>query len=183
MSDAPAPDIAPTPDAPETPTPDTGDVDLAAEVEKWKAASRKHEDRAKANAKAAQELDEFRRQSMTDQEKAVADAVTAARAEAFAEVGTKVAAAELRAAAAGRMGDEQIEVLLEGLNLARFLGDTGDVDRDAVRTFVDSIAPADQQPTRFDIGQGARSGGHKPLNGDPLLEDLRRVVGAPRQRG
>lgn len=140
--------------------PDTGDQtpDLTAELEKWKAQSRKHEERAKANAKAAKELEDFKRQSMTETEQAIETARSEGRLQALAEAGSKVAAAEIRAAATGRMSGEQLDVLLDGLNLTRFVGDDGDVDRDAVTKFVDGIAPQpseDKQPL-FDLGQGAR---------------------------
>jgi hypothetical protein len=56
----PTPAPEPTPDAP---------VDLAAELEKWKGLSRKHEDRAKANADAAAELAKIREANMTEDQK------------------------------------------------------------------------------------------------------------------
>ncbi|WP_036959280.1 hypothetical protein [Promicromonospora kroppenstedtii] len=46
--------------------------DLAAQLEEWKGHARKHEDKAKANAKAATELAELKRSSMSDAEKAAA---------------------------------------------------------------------------------------------------------------
>jgi hypothetical protein len=183
MSDTtPATDAPDTADQTDTSEPDTGDQggpDLTAEVEKWKAQARKHEERAKANAKAAQELDEFRKQSMSETEKAIELARTEGRREALTEAGGKVAAAEIRAAATGRMNDEQVSTLLENVNLARFVDDAGEVDRDAVVAFVDGIAPQPtEQPTvPVDLGQGARTGGTLPLNGDPLLRDLKSKLG------
>ena len=185
MSDAaPTADTAGATTEPATAdVPTSDDTDWKAEAEKWSALAKKHEGRAKSNAEAAKELEEFRRQSMTDQEKAVADARAAARAEALTEAGTKVAAAELRAAAAGRMTPEQVDVLLDGLNVARFLDENGDVDRAALVAFIDGIAPASEEKRNqlLDLGQGTRSTSTTPLNGDPLLRDLKNLLGPPRR--
>jgi hypothetical protein len=176
----PTPDTGTTtpPDTPADTAPDTG-TDLAAEVDKWRAQARKHEDRAKANAAAAKELEQLRASMMTDQEKAVAEATAAARAETLVEMGGKLAAAEIRAAAAGRLDDTQLATLIDGIDPARFVTDTGEVDTDRVRTFVDGIAPAatDQPAGVPDIGQGNRSPAHTPLNGDPLLRALNSKLG------
>ena len=179
-ADAPAteePDVAET----ETSEPDTGDQgpDLAAELDKWKAQARKHEERAKANAKAAKELEEFRKQSMTETEKAIEEARTEGRRQALTEAGTKVAAAELRAAAAGRMTAEQLDTLLDGINLARFIDDDGEVDRDALAGFVDGIAPQkDSTGSPLDLGQGARGTGAGPAKTD--MDSLLRAAATGR---
>ena len=158
-------DTAPNTDETGTQTgdtePATGDEtpDLTAEVEKWKAQARKHEERAKANAKAAKELEDFKRQTMSETEQAIEAARTEGRRQALTEAGSRVAAAEFRAAASGRMAAEQIETLLDGINLSRFVDDDGEVDRSAVASFVDGIAPkpGEQVPSPLlDLGQGAR---------------------------
>lgn len=161
-----------------TETTETAAPDLTAEVEKWKALSKKNEDRAKANADAAKELDKFRQQSMTETEKAVEQARAEARTAALAEAGGKVARAEIRAAAAGRLDAAALDVLIDGLNLAKFLDEDGEVDTEKVAAFVDGIAPKEdeEKPAGFpDLGQGARS--TTPLNGDPLLRDVKHVLG------
>jgi hypothetical protein len=61
----PTPPAPVTPPAPAPTEPDTTD---------WKAESRKWEARSKANDKAAADLAALKQQSMTDQEKAIADA-------------------------------------------------------------------------------------------------------------
>ncbi len=178
MTDAPTP----TPDAPAPEpegTPDTG-VDLAAEVEKWKAQARKHEDRAKANAAAAKELEQVRQASMSDLEKAVAVARTEATTEALRTVGARLVDAEVRVAAAGRSVD--VDALLEGLDRSRFVGDDGEPDRKAIAAWVDRIAPppaegAGRPPGSPDLGQGVRNGGAMALNGDPLEASLRHALG------
>lgn len=127
-------------------------------------ASRKWEERAKANKTAADELEALKRSQMSDQEKAVDEARIAARAEALRDVGAKLVDAEIRAASAGRMSDEQRTVLLDGLDRSRFLTDDGDVDTAKVASFIDGIAPAKgDDGKRFpDLGQGRRPGKVKP---------------------
>ena len=182
---APADTTTDSAEQPDASKPDTGDQtpDLTAEVDKWKALAKKHEARAKDNAKAAQELEEFRKQSMSETEKAIEQARTEGRREALTEAGAKIAAAELRAAATGRMTTEQLDTLVEGINLARFVDEDGEVDRDAVVKFVDGIAPPPTEDTTstataLDLGQGTRNAGQNAaLNGDPLLRSLKDKLG------
>lgn len=173
-------DAPPSTDAPpETPAgTDTDPAALLADVEKWKTQSRKHEERAKANAAAAKELEEFKKASMTDQEKAVETARAEARTEALREVGSKVVNAEVRAAIAGRALDA--DALLEGLDASKFIGEDGEPDRDAITAWVDRIAPVpEEKPPGFpDLGQGARPTGQgMALNGDPLEQALKKAIG------
>lgn len=166
----------------ETDTATTETTDYKAEAEKWQALARKHEDRAKANATAAKELEELRKSAMSEQERAVAEAKAAGRTEALAETGSKLVTAEFRAAAAGRLDDDQLATLLEDLNLPGFLTDAGEVDQAKVARVVEAIAPKETAglggDTRRtpDLGQGAR-GTTPALNGDPLLRDLKSKLG------
>jgi hypothetical protein len=153
--------------------------DLTAELEKWKSLSKKNEERAKANAAAAKELEQLRQQSMTDQEKAVEQAKSEARAEALRTIGGRLVDASVRVAAAGRIPDESVVVLLQGLDRSKFLDENGEVDEKSVAAFVDGIAPKapEPEPQGFpDLGQGPR-GNQMPLNGDPLEKSLRNVLG------
>ena len=183
MPDETAPDTGTETDAQNTEAQaDTADtVDWKAEAEKYRGLHRKQEERAKANANAAKELEQLRQQSMSDQEKAVAQAKLEGRTEALTAVIGKLAAAEIRAAAAGRLTAEQVEVLLEATNTAVFIGEDGDIDRAKVQRFVDGIAPPiseeEPRPGFPDLGQGARGGSNAALNGDPLLRDLKAKLG------
>lgn len=174
----PIPRPPPTPEA-EAPAPETESKDWKAEAEKWQHLSRETERKAKANAK---ELETLKQASMNDLERAVAQAKAEARTEALLEVGAERAADAIRLAATGRMEAEQVEGLLEGLDLTKFLDDNGQPDRQAIAKWVDRVAPAledEPAPSGFpDLGQGAR-GGPKPhaLNGDPLLRDLKNKLG------
>ncbi len=93
LTPPPVPDPAPTPE----PTGSGSEpADLVAEVAKWKAFSRKHEDVAKANADKAKRFDEFEEASKTELQKA-ADRATAAEAK-FAEIEARAMRAEVAAA-------------------------------------------------------------------------------------
>ena len=181
MSDATA-ETAST-DAPTTTEAPTETVDLAAEVEKWKAQARKNEERAKANAGAAKELEALRATTMSEQEKAVAAARDEGRAEALREAAVDLVDAALTAKAAGRLTAEQLEALTSNLDRTKFIGEDGRVAHDLVETFVNGIAPAlqEQHPTTppppLDLGQGPR-GAPLALNSDALSNALSRAVGA-----
>lgn len=135
--------------------------------------------RAKAAEKRAKtlesQLQELQRSQMSDQERAIDEAKAATRAEVLGQVGTKVAAAEFKAAAAGRLDDDQLSTLLAGLDLKAFLSDDGDVDAGKIGTFLDGLAPAASEGRPADFGQGARS--TMALNGDPLERDLKAKLG------
>jgi SpoVK/Ycf46/Vps4 family AAA+-type ATPase len=165
-----------TPDAPADTTQTATDEapDLTAELEKWKSLARKQEERAKANAKAAQELEQLKQQSMSDIERAVAEAKAEGRTEVVREASTKVALATLKAAAAGRF--ELTEEFLEGVNLAAFVDDDGEVDEAKVAKFIEGIAPKDEPRRIPDLGQGPR-GSTTPLGSDPLLNSLKGSLG------
>jgi hypothetical protein len=174
-----------TPDASDAP--DTDTTDWKAEAEKWKTQARKHEDRAKAHQAAAKELEQVKAASMSEQERAVAQAVAEARQQTLAEVGSHLAAAEVRVAAAGRLDDDQLVTLLDSIDLPKFLNEDGSVDTDKVNALVDGIAPkAPDTPNVFeqvDLGQGSRNGNspqHMALNGDPLLSAVRDRLGIKR---
>lgn len=192
-SDAPQGDptpTTPTPTPPPDPTPQpvpdkepAGDdtAKLKMELEKWRAMARQHESE---NKKAGKELEELRRKSMSEQEKAVLDAKASGRSEVLVEMGAKLVDAEIRAVAAGRLDPGQLAVLFQGLNRSVFLLEDGSVDEKSVHAFIDGLAPKPQEPEppkspQFpDLGQGVRGASPVALNGDPLLAALKRAVGA-----
>jgi len=101
-----------------------------AEAEKWKALARKHESQAKANATKAKEFDQLKASQMSETEKAVEEAKQAGRAEAMAETGKVLAAAEIRVALTGVVSDPA--EIVEDLDLSKYLTDTGEVDTEKV---------------------------------------------------
>lgn len=153
----------------ETTSTETGGADLQAEVDKWKALSKKNEDRAKANATAAKELEDLKAKSMSEQEKAVATAKEEGKTEARRESALRLVDAEVRAAAAGRKVD--VDALLEGLDRTRFVDDDGEPDTKGISAWLDKLAPKDG---RVDLGQGARGGSG---NGADMNAMLRQAAG------
>lgn len=106
--------------------------------------------------------------AMTEQERAVAEAKDAGRAEAIAETGGRLVKAEFKAAAAGRLPN--LDQLLEDLNLAKFLGANGEPDTKAIAAAVERFG-ASKTP---DFDGGARGGSAKTNDMNALI---RRAAG------
>jgi hypothetical protein len=85
------------------------------------------------------ELDKARRAGQTDAERAVAEARDAGAAESDAKWGPRLAAAELRAACAAR-GIDPAPILELGLDLAKFVGEDGEVKAKEIGQAVDKLA-------------------------------------------
>lgn len=128
----------------------------------WKHQARKHESTAKARsdydelaAKAAQ-WDEAQRAQQSPDERAVTEAVEAAKAEARAQVLAEVADERVRAAftgnpAARSIDPSALDKFLGRVNLSSFVGDDGAVDTNAVADSLSLLTPADtakQGPNR-----------------------------------
>jgi hypothetical protein len=152
---------------------ETATVDPVVEAEKWKQLARKHEERAKANAQAAAELEELKRSMLSDTERAIEQAKAEARQATVAEY-------------AGRLLDAKLETLLNGKTLtanailafdkSAFIQADGTVNDDAMRAWVDSNTATPATPAFPDLGQGTR-GNAPALNSDPLLADLKAKLG------
>jgi hypothetical protein len=101
-----------------------------------------------AERKRAKELEgqlgQLQQAQMTEQERAVAEAREAGRAEAVKAAGAKVAAAEFRAAAAGRLANP--DGALELIDLSRLVDDNGDPDREAINEAVARLAAVPTPP-------------------------------------
>lgn len=142
------------------------DKDWEAEAAKWKALSRKHEERAKANADAAAELEKVRNESKTDAEKAIESARAEGRTEALKEVTNRLVDAEFRIAAAGK--PVNIDALMDGLDRSRFVNDENEVDTEKVVKFIEGLTPAQ----KANLGQGARGNSTKKSTADLFAESL-----------
>jgi hypothetical protein len=81
---------------------------------------------------------------MTDAEKAIAEAKAAGRAEAAQEANLKLAAAEFRAKAAGRIANP--DAALAALDLAKLLGKNGEPDTAAIAALVEQLAVVPPPP-------------------------------------
>lgn len=161
------PSTPPTTPDPATP-PTTPDPKSTETVDHWKEIARKQEQRAKENAQKAKDYDALVASTATEAEKAVKAAKDEGKAEGIRLGATKVAQAEIRAAAAGRPVD--VDALLEGVDATRFVGDDGEVDRAAIKAWIDKVAPAGDPatPPPLDLGQGARGG--RPSSGSPQAD-------------
>lgn len=143
----------------------------------WRYYARQHEQRNKDLLALAdgdpdklkekvQGYDQLRQQQQTEQERAVEAAKAEGRQEAMDSIGPRLVAAEMRAQAAGRIGDEQLATLTSSLDANQFLDSNGDVDTDKVKSLIDGLAPAqtpepgkgDGAGTHPDLGQGRRQG-------------------------
>jgi|GEM_PF-2894002 len=124
--------------APPTPEPPPVTDAPAAEETDWKAEARKHEKRAKENAKAATELEKLKASMMSDQEKAVATAKAEGAAETAKTFGARLAAAEFKAAASAKGVD--VTDLADLVDVSRFLDESGEVDSTAITAAVDKLA-------------------------------------------
>ncbi|WP_405964840.1 hypothetical protein OG713_34895 [Streptomyces sp. NBC_00723] len=121
--------------------PDGGDSkDWKAEAEKYQALQKKWEARAKENSAAAKERDELRKQSMTEQEKAVEEASAKARTEERVRLAGKLARQGFLAAAAGRLANAAS--VADDLNLSKYVGEDGEIDEKGLAELVDRLAPA-----------------------------------------
>lgn len=121
------------------PAPAEAEPDHKAEAEKYKALMRKHEQRAKENATAAKELAELRKQSMSDQERAVEEASAKARAEERVRLAGKLARQGFLAAAAGRIPNAAD--VADDLNLGKYVGEDGEIDESGLAQLVERLAP------------------------------------------
>lgn len=147
------------------------------QVAYWRTQARKHEDRVKERSdyddlKAkAEELEQLRAASMTEQEKALAEAVekarTEARAEAVRELGATTVTTLFKSALEGRgKTAEQVEVLMKHFNAESFIVD-GQADTKTILSLADSIAgpvTGGGKGSGPDFGQGNR-GQHGKASG------------------
>lgn len=134
-------------------------TDWQAEAAKWQALSRKNEERAKANSSAAKELEQLRQSRMTENEKAVAEAERRGRL-AGAE---RLAKAELRATAAGRVPKDALDGFLEFADMKRFLAEDGEPDTKAIEAAVKKLGGTDRA-TDYDGGARTSAGKAPDMN-------------------
>jgi hypothetical protein len=134
---------------------DPGDLaSLRDALERERQLRRDAERRAKEGSTFKTRLDELQAAQMTEQEKAVAKAVeeakTSARTEALASTAIRLARAEFRAAASGRVEPSALDGFLEYADLAKFVTPEGEPDEKAIKAGVDKLAGP--QRTSFDGG-------------------------------
>lgn len=137
-------------------------ADPPAQETDWKAEARKWETRAKANSKAAEDLEKLKAASMSEQEKAVAKARQEGENAAMVAAGRKLAEAKFETALAKKgldLGDAA-----ELIDTSKFVDDKGDVDEQAIKQAVAKLAKlAPKGPPSSSGGDfGGGNGGGTP---------------------
>lgn len=150
----PPPGEQPKPADPPAPAAEPEGTDWEAKYRDALQHSRKWEQRAKDNTS---ELEKLRQAQMTDQEKAVAEAESRGRTAAASEYGRQLAAARFEAAAA--TAGVQLGDAAGLIDTARFVGDDGQVDADAIQAAVTQLAAIAPKPGPGRSGADL-SGGH-----------------------
>lgn len=146
---------------PQSAEPPKPEIDWVAEARKWEA-------RAKENKKAADELDRQRKASMTEAERAVAEAEARGRTTAVADFGKRLARTQFDSLAGRRNATFDTAPVFEYLDLARFVGDDGEPDVKAITAAVERLVPEPQNgPPSFD--GGARRTADKAPNMNELI--------------
>ena len=151
-------------------------ADLAAERDKRQAA----EKRAKA---AEAELEKRKAASMSEQEKAIADARAEARKEALSTATDRLVRAEIKATAADRLADpgDAVAHLRDSGGLERFVDEDGEVDLKAVSSAIDDLVKSKPYLARQAKPGALPGGGARPSNG-PTMDDWLRDQASSRGR-
>ena len=137
--------------------------ELLAERDKWKALSRKNEEAKNA---ALGELDQLKTASMTDAERAMEEAKQTVRKATLAEVGTRLAKAELTSQAA--KAQVQIPEGLDSyLKYESLLNADGEPDAEAIKALVSTFQPSNQFASPQALGIGHQSGGSTAVDYSP----------------
>ena len=156
----------PTPAQESTPSTDDSPTTETEDSTDWKAEARKWEQRAKDNKAAATELEKQRKASMTEAERAVAEAEARGRTVASQEFGKRLATSEIRAAAADAGAD--LAGVFDYLDLTRFVGEDGEPDGKAITAFVGGLPKREATPSvNLDLGQ---------RTAPPQRQDMSRII-------
>lgn len=114
----------------------------------WRTYARRNEDRIKQMGDYQQlkeQADAYSKllaETQTEQQKAVTAAEARGRSTALAEAGSQMVEAYVRAAATGRMSEEQVSTLLQGLDRTRFVNPSnGQVDAAMISGYIAMLAP------------------------------------------
>lgn len=114
----------------------------------WRHHARRHEQRVKDMADYDQlkadkaKYDELISASQTEHEKAIEEARRQGASEAAAKAGDRLVEAYFHAAAVGRLDEDRVNALLDGIDRKRFLAQNGEVDTARVYAYVGNFAPA-----------------------------------------
>jgi hypothetical protein len=104
--------------------------------------------------------------AMTEQERAVTEAEERGRTAALTATGTRLAKAEFKATAKGRIEDDALAGFLEYADLSKFIGADGEPNEQAIEAAVKKLA-GPSRGTNFD--GGARRTAEKPTDMNSLI--------------
>lgn len=128
----------------------------------------------RARKAAEKELETLRKTTMTEQERAIAEAKTAAQAEATRAAGPRLVRAELRAAAAeAGLPKDALDGFLEYADLSRFLTDDGEPDSKTIAAAVKRLGGANGGAS---YDGGARGGAARPQTMSDLIRQKAGVI-------
>lgn len=113
--------------------------------------------------RAAQaELKKLREANQTGTEKALVEAEQRGKATALTQVGARLARAELKATAAGKVDTATLDGFLEYADLTKFVGDDGEPDMKAIDAAVKKLGGG--RPADFDGGARTTAAGKTDMN-------------------
>lgn len=144
-----------------TPPPEGGEKPKPPTVDEYTELKSALNDERKLRREAEAKFTKLEKDHMSEQEKAIAQAKDEGRKEAVQAAGRRLAAAEFKAAAAGKIGDPA--AALEVLDLSKFVGEDGEPDQTAIAKVVDRLAlamPVVPPPTGR-VPAGPRSDGEE----------------------
>jgi vacuolar-type H+-ATPase subunit H len=108
----------------------------------------------KLRREAESKFSKLEREHMSEQEKAIATAKDEGRKEAVQSAGRRLAAAEFKAQAAGKIADPA--AALELFDLSKFVGADGEPDTTAIARLVERLTPAMAPPATGRVPAGPR---------------------------
>jgi hypothetical protein len=134
-------------------------------------AARRAAEKASKEAKA--ELEKLRKESMTDQEKAIAEARAEARKEALGTANERLMRAEIKAAAGNKLADpgDAVAHLRDAGDLDRFLSDDGEIDTKAVTSAIDELLKTKPYLAATAKTGALPGGGAKPSSNGFSMDD------------
>lgn len=145
--------------------------DASANTDLGDAGRRALQEERRARKVAEKELATLRAASLSDQERAVAEAKAAGAADAAKAAAPRLVRAEFRAAAAGRVDKDTLDAYLEDIDLGKFVADDGEPDVKAIEARIKRLGGGSGRP---DFDGGARGGTAKPAG---MNELIRRTAG------
>jgi len=144
----------------------TGTADLG------DSGKRALDEERRARRKAEKDLADLRKASMSEQERAIAEAKAAAIAEANRAAAPRLVRAEFRAAAAGQVDKQTLDAYLEDVDLSKFVDDNGEPDTKAIEARIKRLGGG--KSANFD--GGTRGGAARPLDMSSLIRQKAGVI-------